>query len=225
MEGQSVTLGYWAIRGLSERLRQLLEYCNIPYTQDLYAGPEGREKWFNEMKPKLVDKNPAITLPYLVDGDKVIAESDAICVYICHKGNKPELVGRNCDEQVMLATLHGVYKDFHPMYVKLVYGKYDEQNTFENALKEAIKSFEPYLKKLSGLLGNKEFFCGGMTWMDFVMADFMQTLHLLSEEILKPFPSILDHQKRIWGLPELKNYFSSDKFKERPCNNYIAAWK
>ena len=66
MEGK-VTLGYWAIRGLSERLRQLLEYCGVPYTQELYEGAN-RDKWFNEDKPKLGAKNPAITLPYLIDG-------------------------------------------------------------------------------------------------------------------------------------------------------------
>lgn len=28
-----VVLGYWNIRGLSERIRQLIEYCGIPYDQ------------------------------------------------------------------------------------------------------------------------------------------------------------------------------------------------
>lgn len=89
MEGGSVKLGYWAIRGLSERIKQLLEYTKTSYTLELYEGPEGRDKWFSQDKPKLVEKNPAITLPYLIDGDKVIIESDAICIYICYKGNKP----------------------------------------------------------------------------------------------------------------------------------------
>jgi hypothetical protein len=42
-------------------------------------------------------------------------------------------LGRNAEEQVALATAHGVYKDFHPNYIKLVYGKYDENNTWEKA--------------------------------------------------------------------------------------------
>lgn len=155
MEGQAVKLGYWAIRGLSERIRQLLEYCGVPYTQELYDGPDGRNRWFTQDKAKLQEKNPAVTLPYLIDGEKVITESDAICIYVCYKGNKPELVGRNVDEQVGLATVHGIYKDFHPIFIRLVYGTYNEQNTFENALKEAMKNFEPYLKKLNGLLGEK----------------------------------------------------------------------
>lgn len=165
-----------------------------------------------------------MTLPYLIDGDKVISESNGIAVYIALKA-KPELIGRNAEEQVLLATVLGVYKDFHSAYIKLVYGKYTEENTFESALQEAIKSFEPYTKKLDGLLGNKEFICGGITWADFVLADFLQTLGLLHEDILKAFPKLVEYQKRVWGLPELKDYFSSDRFQERPCNGPMAAWK
>jgi len=129
MEG-GVVLGYWAIRGLSERIRQLLEYLSIPYTEERYEGAEGRARWVNEVKPNLITRNPAVTLPYLWDGDKLISESDAICIYLCHKAKRADLLGRNADEQVALFTAHGVYKDFHPKYIQMVYGKYDENNTF-----------------------------------------------------------------------------------------------
>lgn len=129
MEGKLV-LGYWGIRGLAERIRQLLEYLGFSYSEDRYEGPEGRSKWFNEAKPKLADRNPALTLPYLIDGEKVVSESDAILIYLCHKAGRVDLLGRNADEQVLLATAHGVYKDFHPRYIQLVYGTYGENNTF-----------------------------------------------------------------------------------------------
>ena len=67
-------------------------------------------------------KNPAITLPYLIDGDKVISESDAVCIYLLHKANRADLMGRNAEEQVMLATVMGVVKDMHPRYIKFCYG-------------------------------------------------------------------------------------------------------
>lgn len=177
---ESVKLGYWNIRGLAERLRHILEYCGVPYTEEKYEVAD-REKWFNEIKPKLLEKNAAVTLPYLIDGDKVITESNGIAVYACFRGNKPELVGRNPEEQVLLATVLGVYKDVHSSYIKLVYGTYTAEKTFEQALGETIKGFEPYMQKFSGLLGEKEFICGGLTWIDFVVADFLQTLGLLSE--------------------------------------------
>ena len=154
MEGKLV-LGYWAIRGLAERIRQLLEYLGFSYSEERYEGAEGRKKWFEVDKPKLSHKNPALTLPFLIDGEKVVAESDAILIYLSHKAGRVDLLGRNADEQVLLATAHGIYKDFHPKYITLVYAAYNENSTFEQALNASIVNFDPYLNKLNGVLGDK----------------------------------------------------------------------
>ena len=69
------------------------------------------------------------------------------------------------------------------------------------------------MNKLSGLLEENNYFAGEITWVDFMVADLMQILPLLSEEYLKPFPNLKTHQKRIWDLPELKDYFSSERYK------------
>lgn len=102
----------------------------------------------------MAKKNPAITLPYLLDGDKVISESDAIQIYIAHRSGKSELLGRNADEQVSLATVMGVVRDLHPKYINLVYGRYGEK-TFEEAKVEFIDQAKPLLSKLNGLLEGK----------------------------------------------------------------------
>jgi len=181
MESQPVKLVYWNIRGLSEKVRQVIEYCGVPYTQERMRVPEDREKWTNEIKPELIKKNPAITLPYLVDGDKLISESDAIIIYICHKSQKVELLGRNIDEWVQVATVHGVFKDFYRAYQGLAYGTYADQAAFDAAVKESIKGFEGNLTKFNGLLGDKEFIAGGITWIDFVVAEFLQVLNTLNQ--------------------------------------------
>jgi len=33
MESQPVKLGYWNLRGLCEKIRHIIEYCGVPYTQ------------------------------------------------------------------------------------------------------------------------------------------------------------------------------------------------
>jgi glutathione S-transferase len=134
-----VVLGYWDIRGLAERIRHLLEYTGLTYDQVFYAESK-EDQWFQVDKPKLLEKNPAINLPYLIDGDKVISESAAICVYICHRSNRLDLLGRNAEEQVLLATTYGVLKDFSPQYINLVYGEYTEP-TWEEALKNYSLKF------------------------------------------------------------------------------------
>ena len=89
MEGGKVILGYWAIRGLAERIRMLMEYTGLEYEEEKYeGGGETRDKWFKEVKPELIKKNPAVTLPYMKDGDQIISESDAIIVYVVHKSGK-----------------------------------------------------------------------------------------------------------------------------------------
>jgi glutathione S-transferase len=93
---KKVQLGYWKIRGLGEKVRMILEYVGIPYEEIKY-GNDQEDKWFNEDKPKLLNQNPAINLPYLIDGNQVISESDAIIVYLCYKGNRVDLLGTNCE--------------------------------------------------------------------------------------------------------------------------------
>lgn len=86
MQGGKIQLGYWSIRGLAERIRMFLEYTGLEYEEIKYTD---HAKWFGEDKPNFAKKNPAINLPYLHDGDKVISESDAIMVYIAHRSGKP----------------------------------------------------------------------------------------------------------------------------------------
>ena len=42
---------------------------------------------------RLIDKKPAIILLYLVDGDKIMTESDVICVYIYCKAKGEDMMG------------------------------------------------------------------------------------------------------------------------------------
>ena len=65
---------------------------------------------------------------------------------------------------------------------------------------------------------------GGLTWVDFGIADFLQTLHIFNPDYFREYPDLLAYQRRVWALPELEEYFTT-QFKERPCNNYTAVWK
>jgi len=120
---EKVTLGYWNIRGLAERIRLFLEYLQIPYEQVIYT-PETANDWSEKDKPNLILKNPAINLPYLIDGDKVISESEAILVYLALKANRSDLVGsKSAEDQVKLFTVMGVYKDLYRGFVGFMYGQ------------------------------------------------------------------------------------------------------
>lgn len=109
-----LVLGYWPIRGLAERIRLALEYTGLQYEQVFYYEHD-EDKWFKEDKPKHLEKNPAANLPYLIDGEKIISESTAIIVHACHKANRQDLLGRNAEEQVALATVFGVTRISSPI--------------------------------------------------------------------------------------------------------------
>lgn len=147
----------------------------------------------------------------MIDGEKVVSESTAIVIYICHKAGKAELLGRNAEEQVWLATVFGIYKDFHPQLSKLAYEP-DEKNSWEESLKVFSEKSTSYLKKFSEILGEKEYICGEITWIDFVLADTFQILSLMNPTIFDNFKNLKNLQERIWGLQELQAYFQSNRW-------------
>jgi hypothetical protein len=47
----------------------------------------------------------------------------------------------------------------------------------------------------------------------------------MNPKILEKYPNLVKLQERIWSLPELKNYFESYRFQERPVNGEEARWR
>ena len=92
-----------------------------------------------------------------------------------------------------MATASAILKDLQAIFIKLFYGKYDENSSFKEAIDDNMIDIEPYLKKLNGLLNNKEFIAGKITWLDFAIADFIQTLDILDNAIIKPYPNLTEH--------------------------------
>ncbi len=98
----------------------------IAYDEKIFT-PETRPEWFDQLKPQYLLKNPAANLPFLLDGDKLITETGAIMVYLCHKAKRTDLMGENCDDQVQIATVLGVFQDLYKSFLTFIYG----QKTYE----------------------------------------------------------------------------------------------
>ena len=86
-------LGYWKIRGLAQSIRYLLVYLEVDYENKFYetgdAPDYNTDSWFG-IKYDLGFDFP--NLPYFIDGDFKLSESDALMKYICAKW-RPELLG------------------------------------------------------------------------------------------------------------------------------------
>jgi glutathione S-transferase len=85
---QKPLLAYWNIRGLSAALRYQLVYQGVDFDMKRYL-PEGGPSWPNE---KWLLGMDFPNLPYFIDGDFKLSETNAIHEYIAQKWN-PELLG------------------------------------------------------------------------------------------------------------------------------------
>ena len=161
-------------------------------------------------------------MPYIIDGDKLICESDACVVYAIHKAGKVELLGRNPEEQVSLATVVGIFKDLYRTYLDFVYGKHEQ--SLEELKVKFVEKFEPSLQKFSAILGEREYFAGDITYVDFYVADLIEQLNQLDSAQFETKKNLLQHQKRIWELPSIKAYLESERWLQSPINYVYGRW-
>ncbi|XP_064633670.1 glutathione S-transferase-like [Lineus longissimus] len=79
-------LGYWDSRGLGGPIRLLLAYCKEDFEDKHFVcgdGPEFSMECWHSVKDTL--GLPFPNLPYYIDGDVKITQSNAICRHIARK--------------------------------------------------------------------------------------------------------------------------------------------
>ena len=93
------TLGYWKIRGLASQIRYQMVYLGIDYDEHQYEqgdGPQYDHSQWHSVKYTLgLDFT---NLPYLIDGEYRITETNAIMKYLASKYG-PYLLGKNPAEK------------------------------------------------------------------------------------------------------------------------------
>ena len=112
----TVKLGYWGIRGRGQVPRLLLAYTGTQWEDVVYADPA---RWFGNDKLNLGLDFP--NLPYLVDGDLKISESEAIERYIIAKSGHKDLLGKNAHDAAKVDEVIGVFGDLRTNLYKLFF--------------------------------------------------------------------------------------------------------
>jgi glutathione S-transferase len=210
-----VTIGYWDIRGFAEPLRLLAEYCGVKYNQKKYSK---YEEW---QADKLTLGADFPNLPYLIDGDKKLTESDAIGHYIALKSGHKELLGKTDDDIVKLALVRGVYMDARTAFLRAVYSK-EFDSTIEGILTSTI---HPKLAALDKHMGSGEGLTGtGLTYIDFFFYEFIDQLLAKDKTILDKYTNLKKLHAHIENLPAVAAYKKSDRYQARPFNFYMASF-
>ena len=211
-------LAYWDIRGLAQPARLLLNYAGVDFEDKMYVcGPPpdyDKTCWFGT-KHELGLDFP--NLPYYIDGDVKLTQSNAI---LRHIARKTGLDGQNDAEKVRIDLMAEQSMDFRNGWVRLCYNsKYDELvGAYEQSVKEVLEKFSKFL-------ADEPFFAGkNVSWVDFVMYELLDQHRMWKADVLKAWPNLEQFLNRVEALPTVKAYMQSEKFMKTPVNNKMAKW-
>ncbi|XP_054905674.1 glutathione S-transferase Mu 4-like [Poeciliopsis prolifica] len=213
----AMVLSYWDIRGLAQPIRLLLEYTGTTYDEKFYTCGEApdydRSCWLGE-KEKLGIDFP--NLPYLLDGDRKITQSNAIMRYIARKHN---LCGETEDEKVRVDVLENQAMDFRNGFVILCYTDFEKQKP------GYLSSLPGTLKRFSDFLGDRKWFAGDkITFVDFIMYELLDQHRMFHPSCLDDFKNLKDFLDRFEALEKIAAYMKSSRFIKTPVNNKMAKW-
>lgn len=215
-------MGYWKIRGLGSVLRMILEYKEAKYKDVQYTSGE---EWFKGRKVDLLKKNPLANLPYIVDGDTCVAQTNAVLVYL---GDKFGMSGENEAAKTRNLELLCEIYDVRNGMIDLVYPFKQVNRTQEEFdANAAAKVDSPVFAKFEAWLEHykTDWFvsASGPCVADFHIWEMLDQHHLLAEKLgkgplLDKFPKCKAFYERFRALPTLQKYFASDDYK-LPINN------
>jgi len=211
-------LAYWDIRGLAQPIRLLLEYTQMPWEDKLYVcGPAPTfEKtcWFGEKETLDLDFP---NLPYFIDGDVRLSQSDAILHYIARKH---DLAGKTEEERIRIDLVYAELCDMRGSFVSTCYSK-----DFESLKPTFLQNVAVRLNRLSKFLGERPYFAGeNLTYVDFVAYEYLDQLKMLEPTILSNFKNLDEFTKGIEKLELIDKYMKSDRFIRSRLNNRMASF-
>ncbi|XP_038605048.1 glutathione S-transferase Mu 3-like [Tachyglossus aculeatus] len=214
----AMILGYWDIRGLANAIRLLLEYTDSAYEEKRYSCGEApdydRSQWLDE-KFKLGLDFP--NLPYLIDGNTKLTQSNAILRYIARKHN---LCGETEEERVRVDMLESQAMDFRMQLVRVCYDP-----DYEKLRLGYLEQLPAQLKLFSQFLGKRKWFAGNkLTFVDFLLYDVLEQNRMFEPKCLDEFSNLTEFLARFEALEKIAAYIRTDRFIKLPINNKMAKW-
>ncbi|XP_062996677.1 glutathione S-transferase Mu 1-like [Elgaria multicarinata webbii] len=214
-----VTLGYWDIRGLAHAIRLLLEYTETEYDEKLYScqgeAPNIDTSQWTNVKEKLGLDFP--NLPYLIDGEKKITQSNAILRYIARKH---KMCGESEEEMIRVDMLENQFMDFRMEFARMCYNP-----DFEKLKPEYLEQLPGKLKLFSQFLGDRKWFAGKkITFVDFVAYDVLDRQRIFEPKCIDQFRNLKDFLDRFEALEKISAYMKCGHCIKSPIFLKTAKW-
>ena len=223
------------MRGLGAPLRAMCMWNETPFTAACHPLPADidylRAKWFLEDKPKLKEKNPLVNLPYIVDGDAVITQTNAC---LSHLGRKFGLWGCTDMEVSQCEQLLSEIYDLRGEMTRMAYDKNFETEAARKVVKRQKKNTN--LSKLEAWLDHSPLFSettpflvgGHATAPDFHLFEMLDQYNHLASKVLKEdlfdcLPKCRLFYQAWLEHPKMQRYLSS-KLHALPFNNLGASF-
>lgn len=230
MANDKVILGYWNTRGLGQSCRMVLEHLEVPYEDKQYTlrksetGEWSVAEW---AKDKYSLDIPFPNLPYIIDGDVKLSQSNAVIKYIARKYSKDgSMLGKDQAAMARVDQIIDVIADLNKAMTAAVYCGPDEvdakmKSLLSNDVKKFLRSFADFLKGKKYLMGDY------LTVADFILYEKIHVLRLM-------YPDIYDSPEHeifktylysVASLPKVAEFIASDRCEQKQVNNYVAAWQ
>ncbi|KAM9268342.1 glutathione S-transferase Mu 1-like isoform 1-T1 [Morus bassanus] len=173
-----------------------------------------KSQWINE-KEKLGLDFP--NLPYFIDGNTKLTQSNAIMRYIARKH---KMCGETEEEILRVDMLENQIMDFRMSLVMVCYNP-----DFEKLKPGYLEQLPGKLKLFSNFLGDRKWFAGEkLTFVDFLMFDVLEQNRIFEPKCLEPFKNLKDFMDRFGALEKVAAYMKSSRFLKMPINNKMAKW-
>ena len=209
----------------------MLEDAECEYEDKQYSSGE---EWFGKDKPEILAKNPLANLPYVIDGENVVCQSNACFLYL---GDKFGWNGSSPADKIMVVQLLDEIYDLRNDMIALVYPfkKYSrtEEEFKANAEEKLTKGCPGYYKKFEKVLemnGKKYFMADTLTTPDFHIWEIIDQFEILAKKESKAspvadFPKLQAFYQAFKEEPKLQKYFASPAYKLDVNNKAMAnAW-
>jgi len=224
------TLGYWDIRGLAQPIRNLLKLAGVEFNNKLYQFGHGSsvadlesvaQHWYKE---KFTHGLDFPNLPYWIDGDVKLTQSLAILKYLARKH------GMIAKDIVLLAKQEMVEQQLNDFWRPLVaMGYADFQQKSETEFQEQKNEYEKttlpqHLEVLNNYLGDNQWFTTEFSYVDVLAYELIDWFRIFSPNTVAKYSNLVNFLTRFENLPMIKQYFSSDEYKNWPLFSSMARW-